>query len=176
MIPAEDPLSDIPSYVEPTDDEGEGVGDPEPLPGGFDGDMEIGWLTDHLMAKLMSGPDCSAASQEASSRFELAFGGKRITCRVPRDAVSETSGEKLDPALLYASMKLELEELESFKVGEVVSEREARRLAKESGRRVLSSRWVNTVKKPGLCRSTSPPWAERRLPKESIPLLRAWKD
>ena len=121
MIPAEDPLSDIPSYVEPTDDEGEGVGDLEPPPGGFDGDMEIDWLTDHLMAKLMSGPDCRAASSEAASSFELAFGGKRIKCRVPRDAVSETSGEKLDPALLYASMKLELEELESFKVGEIVS-------------------------------------------------------
>ena len=50
-------------------------------------------------------------------------------------------------------MKLELEELESFNVGEVVSKREAYRLAKESGRRVLSSRWVNTVKKPGLYRS-----------------------
>ena len=50
-------------------------------------------------------------------------------------------------------MKLELEELESFKVGDVIPEREARRLAKENGRRVLSSRWVNTVKRKGLYRS-----------------------
>ena len=50
-------------------------------------------------------------------------------------------------------MKLELEELESFKVGDVIPEREARRLSKENGRRVLSSRWVNTVKRKGLYRS-----------------------
>ena len=116
-------------------------------------DMEIDWLTDHYLQKLGEGPDCRAVSNQAASSFELKFGGSRICCQVPQQAVSETSGELLDPKLLYLSMKLELEELESFNVGEVVSEREAYRLAKESGRRVLSSRWVNTVKKPGLYRS-----------------------
>ena len=116
-------------------------------------DMEIDWLTDHYLQKLGEGPDCRAVSNQEASSFELKFGGSRICCQVPQQAVSETSGELLDPKLLYLSMKLELEELESFNVGEVVSEREAYRLAKESGRRVLSSRWVNTVKKPGLYRS-----------------------
>ena len=112
-------------------------------------DMQIDWLTDHYLQKLGEGPDCRAVSNQAASSFELKFGGSRICCQVPQQAVSETSGELLDPKLLYLSMKLELEELESFNVGEVVSEREAYRLAKESGRRVL----VNTVKKPGLYRS-----------------------
>ena len=143
----------IPEYVqdyEPTEmgSEGhEGVAGGD-LPEPDMEDMEIDWLTDHYLQKLGEGPDCRAVSNQAASSFELKFGGSRICCQVPQQA-----GELLDPKLLYLSMKLELEELESFNVGEVVSEREAYRLAKESGRRVLSSRWVNTVKKPGLYRS-----------------------
>ncbi|CAE6945832.1 unnamed protein product [Symbiodinium sp. CCMP2592] len=118
-----------------------------------EGDMEIDWLTNHYLESLFRGPDLRAASTAVAKSFDLKFGGTKIRCAVPQDAVSETSGEKLEPDLLYASMKLELEELESFKVGEVIPEREARRLAKENGRRVLTSRWVNTVKKKGLYRS-----------------------
>ena len=139
----------IPEYVqdyEPTElgSEGhEGVAGGD-LPEPDMEDMEIDWLTDHYLQKLGEGPDCRAVSNQAASSSELKFGGSRICCQVPQQAVSETSGELLDLKLLYLSMKLELEELESFNVGEVVSEREAYRLAKESGRRVLSSRWVNT--------------------------------
>ncbi|CAE7198495.1 unnamed protein product [Symbiodinium sp. CCMP2592] len=118
-----------------------------------EGDMEIDWLTNHYLESLFRGPDLRATSTAVAKSFDLKFGGTKIRCAVPQNAVSETSGEKLEPDLLYASMKLELEELESFKVGEVIPEREARRLAKENGRRVLTSRWVNTVKKKGLYRS-----------------------
>ena len=116
-------------------------------------DMEIDWLTNHLLESLYRGPDLRATSQEVADSFTLKFGGSRVKCQVPRNAVSETSGEQLDPSLLYASMKLELEELESFGVGKVISEDEARKSARESGRRVLTSRWVNTVKRKGLYRS-----------------------
>ena len=44
---------------------------------------------------------------------------------MPQHALSETSGEVLDPELLYLSMKLELEELEAFGVGEVIPEYES---------------------------------------------------
>ena len=71
-------------------------------------DMEIDWLTDHYLQKLGR-----AVSNQAASSFELKFGGSRICCQVPQQAVSETSGELLYPKLLYLSMKLELEELES---------------------------------------------------------------
>ncbi|CAE7038329.1 unnamed protein product, partial [Symbiodinium sp. CCMP2592] len=118
-----------------------------------EGDMEIDWLTNHYLESLFRGSDLRATSTAVAKSFDLKFGGTKIRCAVPQNAVSETSGEKLEPDLLYASMKLELEELESFKVGEVIPEREARRLAKENGRRVLTSRWVNTVKKKGLYRS-----------------------
>ncbi|CAE7728534.1 unnamed protein product [Symbiodinium sp. CCMP2592] len=118
-----------------------------------EGDMEIDRLTNHYLESLFRGPDLRATSTAVAKSFDLKFGGTKIRCAVPQNAVSETSGEKLEPDLLYASMKLELEELESFKVGEVIPEREARRLAKENGRRVLTSRWVNTVKKKGLYRS-----------------------
>ena len=59
----------------------------------------------------------------------------------------------MDPQLLQEAMRLELEELESFKVGTVVSEEMAKRVARTNGRRILTSRWVNTVKKPGLYRA-----------------------
>ena len=90
--------------------------------------MEIDWLTNHYLESLFQGPDLRATSSAVAKSFDLKFGGTRIRCAVPQNAVSETSGEKLEPDLLYASMKLELEELESFKVGDVIPEREARRL------------------------------------------------
>ena len=154
MVPDDpDPLNDVPSYVEPTDDEGEGgLGSPEMQPDDLE-DMEIDWLTNHLLESLFKGPDILATSKEVADSFTLKFGGSKIKCQVPRNAVSETSGEQLDPELLYASMKLELEELESFGVGKVISEAEARKSARESGRRVLTSRWVNTIKRKGLYRS-----------------------
>ena len=114
-------------------------------------DMEIDWLANHLLEALYEGPDLRATSQEVADSFTLKFGGSRVKCQVPRNAVSETSGEQLDPSC--ASMKLELEELESFGVGKVISEDEARKSARESGRQVLTSRWVNTVKRQGLYRS-----------------------
>ena len=84
--------------------------------------------------------------------FVLPFGDTKIRCSVPSGAISETSGEVLETDLLKKSVRLELEELESFEVGESVSEKVARDEARKSNRRVLSCRW-NTVKKPGLYRS-----------------------
>ena len=59
------------------------------------------------------------------------------------------SGEVLETDLLKKSMRLELEVLESFKVGESVSEKVAWREARKSNRRVLFCRWVHALKKPG---------------------------
>ena len=66
--------------------------------------MEIDWLTDHHLQKLGEGPDCRAGSSQAASSFELKFGGSRSCCQVPQQAVSETSGERLYPKLLYLSL------------------------------------------------------------------------
>ena len=123
------------------------------IEGDGDGDMEVDWLVNHLLESVFKGPELRASSSEVSKSFNLKFGGSEITCQVPQHALAETSGELLRPDLLYQSMKLELEELEAFGVGDVISETEARRSARESGRRVLTTRWVNSVKRPGLYRS-----------------------
>ena len=115
------------------------------------------FLVDELMAaslnQVYTGPDLRTVSREFDRSFTLLFCGARITCVVPKTAVSETSGEHLEPKLLETAMRLELEELESFRVGKVITEQEAKVFAKRNGRRVLTSRWVNTVKRSGLYRA-----------------------
>ena len=119
-------------------------------------DSLIGHMVDDSLLMLLRGPDLLLGAKGKSDEgvdFVLPFGGTKIRCSVPSGAISETSGEVLETDLLKKSMRLELEELESFKVGESVSEKVARDEARKSNRRVLSCRWVNTVKKPGLYRS-----------------------
>ena len=119
-------------------------------------DSLIGHMVDDSLLRLLRGPDLSLGAKGKSDEgvdFVLPFGGTKIRCFVPSGAISETSGEVLETDLLKKSMRLELEELESFKVGESVSEKVARDEARKSNRRVLSCRWVNTVKKLGLYRS-----------------------
>ena len=83
------------------------------------------FLVDEFMAaslnQVYTGPDLRTVSKEVDRSFTLLFCGARITCVVPKTAVSETSGEHLGPKLLETAMRLELEELESFRVGKVIS-------------------------------------------------------
>ena len=121
-------------------------------------DSLIGHTVDDSLLRLLRGPDLllgakAKGKSDEGVDFVLPFGGTKIRCSVPSGAISETSGEVLETDLLKKSMRLELEELESFKVEESVSEKVARDEARKSNRRVLSCRWVNTVKKPGLYRS-----------------------
>ena len=113
-------------------------------------------LIHESLMKVYKGPDvrylCSVGSFKTLC-FDVPFCGAKVRCYVPDNAVSETNGERLDPQLLEKAMRLELEELESFKVGTVVSEEMAKKVARTNGRRILTSRWVNTVKKPGLYRA-----------------------
>ena len=116
----------------------------------------IDLLIHESLMKVYKGPDvrylCSVGSAKTLC-FDVPFCGAKVRCYVPDNAVSETNGERLDPQLLEKAMRLELEELESFKVGTVVSEEMAKKVARTNGRRILTSRWVNTIKKPGLCRA-----------------------
>ena len=122
-------------------------------------DMEycfVGYAVDESLLMLLHGPDLLLGAKGKSDEgvdFGLPFGGTKIRCSVPSSAISETSGEVLETDLLKKSMRLEFEELESFKVGESVSEKVPRHEARKSNRRVLSCRWVHTLKKPGLYRS-----------------------
>ena len=116
----------------------------------------IDLLIHESLMKVYKGPDarylCSVGSAKTLC-FDVPFCGAKVRCYVPDNAVSETNGERLDPQLLEKAMRLELEELESFKVGTVVSEEMAKKVARTNGRRILTSRWVNTIKKPGLYRA-----------------------
>ena len=116
----------------------------------------IDLLIHESLLKVYKGPDvrylCSVGSAKTRC-FDVPFCGAKVRCYVPDNAVSETNGERLDPQLLEEAMRLELEELESFKVGTVVSEEMTKRVARTNGRRILTCRRVNTVKKPGLYRA-----------------------
>ena len=151
LLPDEDiPMPDAEEMYSPSH------GAPEPVEDMELTDMLIGNMVEDSLLALGRGPDLLCATKTKTREgvsFELPFGGTKVRCEVPANAISETSGELLSPELLEKSMRLELEELESFKVGVSVPEKKARAEAKESGRRVLSCRWVNTVKKPGMYRS-----------------------
>ena len=148
------------SEYAPSEADPAGVGDME-LDEDGDARMEeeeieakmIDLLVHESLMGIYRGPDLRTVGRGKSRSFEVPFCGSKILCVVPDNAVSETTGEKLDPELLEKAMRLELEELESFRVGTVVSEEQAKRLARTNGRRVLTSRWVNTIKKPGLYRA-----------------------
>ena len=59
-----------------------------------EGDMEIDWLTNHYLESLFQGPDLRATSSAVSKSFDLKFGGTRIRCAVPQNAVSENVGRE----------------------------------------------------------------------------------
>ena len=58
----------------------------------------------------------------------------------------------LDHSEVIEGMKTEVKRLEHLKVGSNLTESSARKLAKEKGAKILTSRWVNTQKKPTLAR------------------------
>ena len=81
--------------------------------------MEVdSFLVDELIAaslnQVYTGPDVRTVSKEVDRSFTLLFCGARITCVVPKTAVSETSGEHLEPKLLERPCVLSLRSLKAF--------------------------------------------------------------
>ena len=124
-------------------------------------DPEDAMILDGLrleMQCLFEGPDVRTirsvgGDPKPERKFKCAFGGSNLLCTVPANAVCEMTGEILEPTLLEKAMKLELNELESFGVGKVVSRAVAFETARKHRRRVLTSRWVLSVKSAGLYRA-----------------------
>ncbi len=58
----------------------------------------------------------------------------------------------LDHAQVIEGMKTEVRQLETLKVGQNLTESNARKLAKGKGAKILTSCWVNTQKTPTLAR------------------------
>ena len=110
-------------------------------------DMALDWLKEHLLTCLFDGPDLRIATSQPlegdDEWFDLSFGGQRIWVHVPSNAVCEVSGRKLEQSDLRAAMRLELEEIDAFKVATICAESTARSVATK---RVHTTRWVLTLK------------------------------
>ena len=110
-------------------------------------DMALDWLNEHMLTCLFDGPDLRIATSQPlegdDEWFDLSFGGQRIWVHVPSNAVCEVSGRKLEQSDLRAAMRLELEEIDAFKVATICTESTARSIATK---RVHTTRWVLTLK------------------------------
>ena len=111
-------------------------------------DMALDWFNEHMLTCLFDGPDLridtSHPLEGDDEWFDLSFGGQRIWVHVPSNAVCEVSGRKLEQSDLRAAMRLELEEIDAFKVATICcTESTARSIATK---RVHTTRWVLTLK------------------------------
>ena len=84
---------------------------------------------------------------------ELTCLGKTVWQGFQQDERCENTGAVLDSGQLDAATRKEYDKLEKLQVGRFVDEAEAVRLSKESGMKILSSRWVHVQKNPDLVRS-----------------------
>ena len=88
----------------------------------------------------------------SSTVFKEHFGGIEIEVEVPSEVHDEPTGMLLDHAQVIEGMRTEVKQLETLKVGKNLTESSARKLAKEKGAKILTSRWVNTQKTSTLAR------------------------
>ena len=88
----------------------------------------------------------------SSTVFKEHFGGIDIQVEVPLEVHDELTGMLLDHAQVIEGMRTEVKQLEILKAGKNLTESSARKLAKEKGAKILTSRWVNTQKTPTLAR------------------------
>lgn len=84
---------------------------------------------------------------------ETSFCGLKVEVPIPHDLRDENTGDALSPEEVYAAVRVELDSLTALRVGKGILEKEAQRVAKEAGIRILSSRWVLTQKSEGLARA-----------------------
>ncbi|CAJ1429592.1 unnamed protein product [Effrenium voratum] len=94
----------------------------------------------------------SVTMDTAVSWFEVMFGGEQVVVLVPDGVVDEMTNEKLQHEQVHEGMKTEVESLEKLRVGQVVDEKTAKRLAAEAGVKILGSRWVISQKTPEIVR------------------------
>ena len=108
----------------------------------------IHWYHQSVWNEFASVESCMEVGS-TNTTFTERFGGIDINVEVPSEVNDELTGLALDHS---QGMKTEVRQLESLKVGKNMTESEARKLAKEKGVKILTSRWVNTQKTPTLAR------------------------
>ena len=111
----------------------------------------IHWYHQSVWNEFASIESCMEVGS-TNTTFTEKFGGIDIKVEVPSEVNDELTGLALDHSQVVEGMKTEVRQLESLKVGKNMTESEARKLAKEKGVKILTSRWVNTQKTPTLAR------------------------
>ena len=76
--------------------------------------------------------------------FSEMFGGIKIEVEVPLEVNDELTGLPLNHEQVVEGMKTEVKQLETLKVGRNMTESEARKISREKGAKILTSRWVLT--------------------------------
>ena len=127
-----------------------------------DDEMGLGLIEDHCIHYYhqsiwneFASLDSMMEVGTSSTAFKEHFGGIEIQVEVPSEVHDELTGMLLDHAQVIEGMRTEVKQLEILKVGKNLTESSARKLAKEKGAKILTSRWVNTQKTPTLARCRS---------------------
>ena len=111
----------------------------------------IHWYHQSVWNEFASIDSCMEVGS-TNTTFTERFGSIDIKVEVPSEVNDELTGLALDHSQVVEGMRTEVRQLESLKVGKNMTESEARKLAKEKGVKILTSRWVNTQKTPTLAR------------------------
>ena len=83
--------------------------------------------------------------------FTESFGGINIQVEVPAEVNDELTGLPLNHSQVIEGMKTEVKQLEQLKVSRNMTESSARKLTKEKGAKILTSRCVNTQNDTNTC-------------------------
>ena len=126
-----------------------------------DDDMELGmierldhcihWYHQDVWNEFASQETCMEVGSKGTVFSEM-FGGIKIEVEVPLEVNDELTGLPLNHEQVVEGMKTEVEQLETLKVGRNMTESEARKISREKGAKILTSRWVLTQKTPSLAR------------------------
>ena len=126
-----------------------------------DDDMELGmierldhcihWYHQDVWNEFASQDTCMEVGSKGTVFAEM-FGGIKIEVEVPLEVNDELTGLPLNHEQVVEGMKTEVKQLETLKVGRNMTESEARKISREKGAKILTSRWVLTQKTPSLAR------------------------
>ena len=111
----------------------------------------IHWYHQDVWNEFASQETCMEVGSKGTMFSEM-FGGIKTEVEVPLEVNDELTGLPLNHEQVVEGMKTEVKQLETLKVGRNMTESEARKISREKGAKILTSRWVLTQKTPSLAR------------------------
>ena len=111
----------------------------------------IHWYHQDVWNEFASQETCMEVGSKGTMFSEM-FGGIKIEVEVPLEVNDELTGLSLNHEQVVEGMKTEVKQLETLKVGRNMTESEARKISRDKGAKILTSRWVLTQKTPSLAR------------------------